>query len=194
MSKSKAKQNKKNIAYAATVFVLLAIISFFVARKMQLYNTVVDQSATVSIRELIIQAARGTKKSAPIDAKTGDIYFPEAKLFLPYSPDTALTTLTYAYDAEGKELSISTTAAFNQSIIPLYNAKNVAGVFDAVPKLQSCQRGIRLAHTEAEFDNIETELRQTVPLSNGETLYVYTESLCPELGGLADLLKNLKSY
>jgi hypothetical protein len=191
---TKIRQKQKLIIIALTAVLLLIATGYFViARYIQPYKDTMDQAATVSIRELILQAADAIKTDAPVDPKTGDIYFPQAKLYLPN--DSSFTRLTYAYDsagASGEELEISNRAVFDQNATPLYSARNIEEVFKAVPKLQSCQRGIKLVYKE--LGSGEGELKQAIKLDNGRTLYVYLEKDCPELNETVDLLKNINSY
>jgi len=152
-----------------------------------------DMAAIIPIRLFILQAAEITKTDAPIEPKTGDIYFPEARLYLPASP--ALSKITYAPAADtgnGVTLSVSTKAIFHQAAVPMHNAKDNDELFQGVPKLQACQRGVKLVYSR--MDDEQIELRHTIPLSNGKTLYMYTEKLCPELNETADALKNISPY
>lgn len=196
MKKSKRRIKFSNkIAYIIIIAALLATFCYAVVQKNRLYNEAIDLTGTVSVRELILKAADGTKTDAPIDPKTGDIYFPQAMLYLP--SNTSYTRLTYAYDPlgqDGPELNISDRSVFNRNAVKLYSAKNVDEVFSAVPKLQSCQRGIKLLYQKISNIESSNELNQTIKLSNGKTLYVYLESTCPELKETAQLISNIKPY
>jgi hypothetical protein len=77
----------------------------------------------------------------------------------------------------------------------MINARNVDELFEAVPKLQSCARGVKLVHDKLPLDTEQTnELKHTVSLQNRKKLYVYVERSCPELNEIAELLRNIKSY
>lgn len=170
-----------------TVVVVAAAVAM--TRTYERLNNSSKAADAVAIRSMILEAAEGTKKEAPVDAKTGDIYFPEAKLFLPASP--ANPQLTYYYDASAPELSVSDRTIFSQNAAKLYGAPDVEQVFAAVPKLQSCQRGISLTHKPA---NSNDKFQEKIALNNGKTLYASWEKTCPELKQAATQLKNLRTY
>jgi hypothetical protein len=154
-------------------------------------NAAAFQAEITPIREMLIDAVRNTKADAPVDPKTGDIYFPQARLYVPN--DSSYTQLTYAYSpGDGADLTIANKTALNQGIVSMYNAQGFNELFSKVPYLQACQRGVTVVYQQ--LNDAEKELRQTVQLANGKTAYLYIEKSCPELHETAELLKNLKSY
>lgn len=154
-------------------------------------NAAARQAELTPMRDLIVDAVKNTKVDAPIDPKTGDIYFPQARLYLPNT--SSYTQLTYAYSAEdGADLTIANKIALNQGIASLYSAQGFRELFEKLPYLQACQRGVTVSYKV--LDDAEKELRQTVQLANGKTAYLYIEKSCPELHETAELLKDLKSY
>lgn len=155
------------------------------------YNETSQQAAATPVRELIIQAVKDTKTEAPVEPRTGDFYFPPAKLYLPYT--SSYLQLTYGYDPETSQLSVGNATALKQGIASLYNARNLKDIFEKVPYLQACQRGVTITY-EKILDSLDKELRQTVQLNNGKTVYLYTEKLCPELNETVELLTNLRAY
>jgi hypothetical protein len=183
------------IIVALVMFTLIGGVLLFSVAKVRYYNEAANQAGLVQVRELILLSVRGAKKDAPIDARTGDVYFPESKLYLP-NPGTALP-LTYLYDkgdvtnSQG-ELSISTYPV--RGTEALYIARTQENLFAAVPKLQSCSRGIKLVYQKFADNDMENELRHTILLNNGKELYIYLEKDCPELKETADLFKNLRVY
>lgn len=189
------KSKNRKTAMIVLGAVSFALVGYVILARVRLYNQTADLAATVSIRQLILQAVEGLKTDAPIDPKTGDTYFPQAKLYLPNSASS--TKLTYAYDASavhGEELSVSNRSVFNQNAVNLYAAKNVPEVMAAVPKLQACSRGVKLMYNKIVAENQENELKATVKLSNGNDLFIYVEKACPELHETAELLKNVQAY
>jgi hypothetical protein len=159
---------------------------------IQRLNAAAVQAEITPIRELLIDAVRNTKTDAPVDPKTGDIYFPQARLYVPNN--SSYTQLTYAYNpGDGADLTIANKTALNQGIASLYSAQGFYELFSKLPYLQACQRGVTVAYQQLN-DAPEKELRQTVQLANGKTAYLYIERACPELHETAELLMNLKSY
>ncbi len=161
----------------------------------QQYKQAADVANTSVLRDLILQAARGSKTDAIVEARTGDVYFPKAKLYVPSNPD--LSDLAYDYDsdgANGPELTVSSKSIFERSAVKLYNAKTNDELFARVPKLQACQRGILFVYQQLSNDDKRYDLQQSSDVGGGKTLYAYTEKACPELIETADTLKNIKSY
>lgn len=154
-------------------------------------NAAATQADLAPMRNMLIDAVRNTKVDAPVEPKTGDIYFPQARLYLPNT--SSYTQLTYAYNPQdGADLSIANKIALNQGIASLYNARGFHELFEKLPYLQACQRGVTVVYQQ--INDAEKELRQTVQLANGKTAYLYIEKSCPELHETAELLKDLKSY
>jgi hypothetical protein len=193
-SKRKAPR-KLNLRLAAMIgggAILIVAISVGVTLFiLQQYTTNARQAGIVSIRELIIRAADSTKINAPVDAKTGDIYFPEAKLYVPN--DARYTQFTYAYDSPDKDLTISTRSIFSQASAKLYTVKNINDLFDNVPHLQACQRGVHLVYHDLG-PGTDLALDRTVQLNNKQILYFYTEKGCPELSSIVPMLKDIQAY
>ncbi|MBI1857060.1 hypothetical protein HY003_01435 [Candidatus Saccharibacteria bacterium] len=195
--KATGKTEKKLITTAVLIViaVLVVIGTVLGIYKVRYYNDAASQAGLVQIRELILLAVRGLKKDAPVEPRTGDIYFPESKLYLP-NPGVALP-LTYLYDkgditnSQG-ELSISTYPV--RGTEALYTARTQASLFATVPKLQACSRGIKLVHNQFPASDVDNELKHKVQLNNGQTLYLYLEKACPELSETADLFKSIQSY
>jgi hypothetical protein len=159
------------------------------------YGQTANQSGISNVRELILLAVRGAKKDAPVEPKTGDIYFPESKLFLP-NPHMVLP-LTYVFDEDAvsgpiENLSISTYPVRGSE--GLYTAQNNEELFAAVPKLQACSRGIKLSYEQFPISDTDDALQHTIHLSNGKTLYMYLEKACPDLKEAADALQAIQAY
>jgi hypothetical protein len=192
------KWSKKKIVIAFALLLVAVAIFFggcFAHAKLTFYNATADQASIVSIRELILLAVRGVKKEAPVEPRTGDIYFPESRLYLPY-PGTALP-ITYLFDTgdisnSQSELSVSTYPV--RGTETLYSAQNMNQLFDAVPKLQACSRGIKLVYDKFPQSDTQNELKHAIKLNNGRNLYIYLEKDCPELRETADLFTNIRAY
>lgn len=188
-------KNKKLLALGVVLGSILLMSGYFTAYKIQYYNYAANQAGLVQTRELILLAMRGTKKDAPVEPQTGDIYFPESGLYLP-NPNLPVT-ITYFFDKSHGldspyELSVSTYPV--RSTHTLYTARNHEELFTAVPKLQACSRGVKIVQQKFPSDDAKNELQHTVTLADGRALFIYLEKDCPELNDLADTLKNIKAY
>lgn len=199
MSKTTKNQKKKRSIHYKKI-AIIALLLFVVVSGVCFYRyrikPAVTQAEISQVREMIIMAAGAVKKDAPVEAKTGDVYFPGARLFVP-PPEGSLDVLTYSYYEDDKsqpaEFSVSNKRLFNVNASSLYSANNLNELFDKVPKLQACQRGINIRYTQTNEEYIGT-LKQTVPLTNGKNLYMYASSSCPEIEELLPLLKQIKAY
>lgn len=188
----------RSIMISCLIAIPLLVVGFFVKlRYVDRYNAAVQQAEIVSIRELIIRAVEGLKSDAPIDPKTGDIYFPQARLYLPATDDTF--QFVYSYESAAgsghKQLNISRKNILNAKISSLYSVQNLEQLFDKIPVLQSCQRGISVVFDNSDIDSFGgTELRQTLQLNNGKKAYMYLEKGCPDLNDALERLKGIQSY
>jgi hypothetical protein len=193
-NKTKNFFQRKHFAVTLAV-ILIVCVSALAALKIRYYNEASDQAGIVSIRGLILTSVQAVKKNAPVDPKTGDVYFPESHLYVP-PPETPLT-ITYLYDAGNiadsqSELSVSTYPVRGSE--KLYIAKDMNELFAAVPKLQACSRGVKLVYNKFPASDTNNVLKHTVSLNNGKTLYIYLEKECPDLNFLADELVGVKAY
>lgn len=191
----RTKKQFITLACLTVVAILILVGTVLGIYKVRYYNDAANQAGLVQIRELILLAVRGLKKDAPVEPRTGDVYFPESKLYLP-SPGMTLP-LTYLYDKgdvtnSQAELSISTYPV--RGTESLYTARTQESLFAAVPKLQACSRGIKLVYQQFPDSDADNELKHKVQLNNGKTLYIYLEKACPELIETADLFKSIQSY
>ena len=171
---------------------LLMLVSFVVTW-IPVQNNQQRILANDIIARHIIRAVESLKKDVPADPETGDLYFPEAKLYLPNPREN--TSYTYAVNSEDEPEGVSVSWKNLPTIKGFYNTPDTEQMFEAVPKLQSCSRGVYLAYEQfAASEDRQLSLKQTVVLENGRELYIYTEALCPELNETADMLKNVRSY
>jgi hypothetical protein len=142
------------------------------------------------LRQLVLLAAEGLIVPAPVDAKTGDVYFPQAKLYL--AGAQAFPQLTYSYDTADKTLRVSTKQIFTANASKLYAARNSDELFSQIPHLQACSRGVLLRSTPTS--DVSLKLIGNKTLNSGQSLYVYNENQCSELDNIARQLLTVKSY
>ncbi|HSX15993.1 MAG TPA: hypothetical protein VLF40_04340 [Candidatus Saccharimonadales bacterium] len=134
------------------------------------------------ITSMIIQSVRGFLSPAVVEPVSKKVYLPSASLVLPpYS--TEVPGLEYSYipsfDGSDAEASVTVTNAVSVGISKLLNAEGVgqqqhnpSKLFDAVPELQACARGVHLVFgTKSTYDHLEF----TKQLRDGRTMRVYSE-------------------
>jgi hypothetical protein len=199
------KQKLKNIflnKYKISVIIVTALITFIVicifnfARN---YQWTIEALSASEIRQQVLEGVSSTKHVAPIDAKTGDTYFPEAKLFVPYAKD--VWGITYEYsenNASSKDTSILSISSV-QTFQEVKAATNISGVFtteqvfERLPNIQACQRGIDLTYTKDGQEDTKV-LKTTITLNNGKVLYMFVEKNCKFTDKLEKALENIQTY
>jgi hypothetical protein len=182
------------IIICLSVVILVAIGIGVKAWYIDAFNQTRHLAGMTAVRELVIQSARQTKADAVRDAKSGDIYFPEAKLFLP-NQNVGRLTYNVSPGEDTTDISVSNEAVFNQMATKLYNTSNMEEMFKQLPHLQACQRGIKVMHAPMDTAELSAnDLTGTIKLNNGGSLYIYLEKSCPELKTTADALKGLQAY
>lgn len=179
---------------AAPALVLLVVVLTVIV--YALYRPIVDNPTTV--RTALVESLKELNHPAAVDAKTGDVYFPEAKLYLPRG-DKVLDEYFYTYYdrrtgvGEGHELSIVSKSVMQRAISSLYGARDSVGVFNKMPHAQACARGILLTDAPlAQLDGRKLDHRQTSV--DGRVWYVYTSPKCSELVDIAPEIRQLQSY
>jgi hypothetical protein len=186
----------KHVSVSLVVLAVALILSAILTTvKLKDYVQSNEAIGVISLRENILMANKNLHKRAPVDPKTGDIYFPDAKLFV--AQNSMLADLTYSYEQNGfngEEISISTEAVFNKMSAELYLAQNTQELLGGMPKLQSCQRGIRLTQSKIENANNEGSYNEIVALPSGKQYYMFVEASCQELFSVAAALKNIQTY
>jgi hypothetical protein len=125
---------------------------------------------------------------------SGKQFIPEAKLRLPPA-DEELGGVVYRYDASGDGMTESLQLASERSIrgasYLLRNAEQgtVEDVFDSVPRLQSCARGVQIVFAPQPKQTYQA----TKKLANGKTAYFFMEDGCKN-DKLFEFAKQLESY
>lgn len=164
-----------------------------------------EREATNSTRDALVQAVADMMATAPVDARTGDIYFPALHLYLPYvkGQDT-LEDYIYQRDVYGDAqaesvISVNTRQTVSGASGDLYNARTPDELFKKVPRVQSCARGVSIAtrpikNLDQGSDQLRRKFHHTQVLEDGRELYFYYEPACSELAAVADRLKELRSY
>lgn len=154
-------------------------------------------ASAIQMRDMIMASIDEVHADAPVDFKTGDIYFPEERLYLPRpANDQQLLELRYERmldeSSQGPILSITSEPVLASAAVNMYNARTVDEVFDRLPALQACSRGVQIAY--GKLDGIDATLLSTAALSNGKTAFIYLDNGCKELTTIAKLLTQLQAY
>lgn len=146
---------------------------------------------------------------APVDFKTGDIYLPEAKLRL--DRPERMVSLAYTYSAPGasrvatavgrsgetrlvEQLKVIDQRVLNKVVAA---AKNVTDEDKLREQnhLTRCGQGVSVVFdSDSRPALYDVRLHKLVRLSNGKTMYIYFDKLCPEFRQTAELLSKLQPY
>jgi hypothetical protein len=190
--------------FVAGVAVLMGVgAAYFFSWIPGYYTTgTAERVSALQLTELMTNATDSHDRPA-VDIKTGDLYFPEAHLYLPVAAlrdaeNTPLKRLVYSPQTDGVDAVLSFSSASLQSTIKgrMLSAPTSDGAWDIVPKLQACSRGVTvLFNKDSDWvDKSANELKSTVTLQNGKTAYVYLDKGCREMTTTAEALKDLRSY
>jgi hypothetical protein len=190
------------IVGAATAVALIASQIFF---DIYLYRNALPPGDQSVITNLIISAVEGLHKPAAIDPVSGKLYLTDARLVLPLPTDSFMQ-IVYSSDdpsADQSEVQVTTRATLDQAESKLWSAysassrrgSDLAAVFEQVPNLQACARGVQLFYQPSGQVGETFRLQVTKQLANGKTLYMYTEPVChQDLTNLVEYLKQVESY
>jgi len=131
-----------------------------------------------SIGQSIVRTIDDLHDPLPTDAKFGTVYFHAAGLTLPPVP-LELGGAVYVYERadDGAVAGIRLVSKQNvrSASQPIINgALPVKEMFEFVPKLQSCARGVLIGYNSQS----EPKPTDSKTLSNGKTIYFTTEPLC----------------
>ena len=161
------------------------------------YNKTSDMASMSVVRELVLEAVKAINVPVVIEPKSGDAYIPAAKLYMPVQE--GVERLTFRYDAKNaywpEVLHISSSVVIGRASAPLYSAQNTNDLFAGIPKLQACQRGLRLYYESPKDIEPDLNFIQTLTLNNGKKVSIYSEKNCPELiEDVLPLVKTIKAY
>lgn len=194
MSKPKKKSFNKKVFLKITIPAAVALVVIISVAAYALYKPVVDNPS--GLREALIRGSRDSHVAAPIDAKTGDTYFPEMKLYVPRGEEP-IAEFTYRYYASDDEwpawLSVTTRVVASQAEAELYQVIDAKKMFEKVPYMQACQRGLTL--TVQPLPRLDGEkLHHQKTLQDGRALYVYADTGCPMLREVVGQIERINSY
>lgn len=199
--KSPRKINRKLLVGVVFIALLIAgqgYVNYFLWRK----TLVTDPSV---IRSLIISSGDALYRDAPVDAQSGDLYIPEARLRIPrVSGQSSLHYSWYAASSEDdqdEEVYLS-AASWTKSRTKLFtdpqdNPRPIEALFAAVPNFQVCSRQFLIKFTKRpptiDVNYVQTE---SLTLADGRTAFLYEHKQCtsPDDSFTGLYFKNLRSY
>jgi hypothetical protein len=174
------------------VFIANLGTTSYLLNQNRLDNYYLNNSYVDKISYLIVRAIDGANKPVVIDPVTDNAYLPDAKLVLPPTPEK-LGQIVYNYMGAGNgvpaEVQIADQGDINAASTPILTGASLTAIFNAVPKAQSCTRGISIYF--GPFN--ASKLTFTKKLANGKTLYFYTEPLCQDNNFLS-YVEKINSY
>jgi hypothetical protein len=187
----KPNKNTLIIGGVLTVIVLAQVVTAELVYHLLSRQRIADNRFTA---DMIMTAATNLDRPVSKDAKTGNVYFSEARLSLPPAPDT-VGDLLYYYTPDiadiQSELHVTTRSDVSRTGLPLrvVEERDPAKLFSKVPKLQACVRGVMMVYKPK--DGLTVGAKKV--LASGKTLYFYYEPECTN-GALNQYLLNIQSY
>ena len=172
-------------ALAVGLVITIAFTSFLFTR--------VEKHDNQRIAGMILDAVENLSRPLPTE-RSGQHFIPEAKLAFPAADET-LGGVVYNYSAATDDMPAILHLASNNSIrmaaSQLRNAEQgtMDDVFDSVPKLQQCARGVRVVFGPEPNQTYQA----TKKLANGTTAYFSMEEGCAN-DKLFAFAQQLESY
>jgi hypothetical protein len=197
MAKKKSKSNqipafsrKRILTYTVILLLLAVVIQSLLIVYLFRQSRVHDNAR---IGQLVIQAVEGLIHDLPQDPKTGTVFISKAGLTLPPVP-ADLGQVVYSYEEASNDFQPILHLALKNEInraksLLLIDEASPEKTFSAVPKLQSCARGVSISYDKKFIQ----ELADSKVLSNGKTVYFSTETLCRN-ESLLQYAKTVDSY
>lgn len=190
----KAVSKRKTYVLAAVSLSVVATLVNSAALLYLFFYRQINRQDNTQIISLINKAIDNLHKPAVIEPVSGKVYLPDAKLVLPaHKVELGDVSYIYAPASEYMKEEVNVTSVKDLKVAKLELDKGMntelETAFAAVPKLQSCSRGIRIGYEpESEYKPVATK-----KLSNNKTVYFYTEELCknPEF---LEYVKQIDSY
>jgi hypothetical protein len=193
------KHNQKQKHYLPVIIPLFALLIIGQLAANYYFYRQTHRVHDNTILSLITQAVDGLHRPAPVDPKTGDTYLPEARLVIPASQDGQQILYSYtSYDGT-RELSITGQRLMGVAKSKLWSsysgatydqAEAMTAVFEAVPNLQACSRGIQLFTKERADKNY---IKQFTATTSDATWHAYTEPGCTKTMGITTLVDQVKT-
>lgn len=186
------KTNKRKIWWSAAIIVVSILVLAQICIDVQAIRSMrTDTAGTDVMAQLIASAVDGLNKPAPVEASTGRVFIPDARLVMP--PYTgAMGYVEYYYDGGDGSVGLPSTLHLTSSVI-INMAKtklwtttadnhrhDMKDVFLAVPSLQACARGVQLFFSPQSSKQPVLVLQGSHQLHDGRTVYVYSEPACQQ--------------
>lgn len=192
---------RKKVVVGVVGFVVVGAIIFQIAFNMVIYPQAKSASSD-HMADLLISAVEGLSKPVPVDAVTGRLYIANAKLTWP-ADSTVYGQVIYSNDsnwADESGMQFSTTAILSAASSKLRSiqgksADSMQAVFEQLPNLQACSRGVQVYNKQQNFDSSDYVYQGATKLKDGRELHFYTESTCKQdQTALVAYLKKAESY
>ncbi|MGH7141959.1 MAG: hypothetical protein ACREF5_00555 [Candidatus Saccharimonadales bacterium] len=191
------KNNIKRYRLAGSVC-LLAILVIGINVCFTLYyvnwqNNQLNESYVPRISYDLLRALNQLVVPTVVNPKTGQLYVAQADLVLPKPPQN-VGSVGYSFappinDLNSEEVSIINQSDLIQAEGGIQNGNSTNTIMNAVPKAQSCARGIQI-YFQPQSGQKEFFSKK---LSNGKMVYFYEDSLCQD-NSFNNYVEQIDSY
>ena len=183
------------IPFVKIVAILLIVIVGGLGTYLYYVYSSANLVSYINLRDLIIDASNNASRAVPVDPKTGDLYFPESKLYLPNPKENQFELKYFWYlNGEDNQEELKITQAYNPKTSTLYSANSHDQLMGHLPKFQACSRGAMLVYNKIDDPSNIYDLKHELMLNNNKKLFIYLEKDCPELNNMTNKLKNIRAY
>lgn len=177
---------------------LLAVFLVFQIGYVMYTNDVLDdlsrQNGVLWMGQSLTHATWDTTKPAPIDPKTGDVYFPEVKHYLLAEIGSSPVIYSYTEDEAGPILRISTKEVISIFESRLLSASDIDEMFLFLPRMQACARGVQLFSSAEQAQDYGVNWLEDEITIGDKIYFMYTEPSCPHLANVVDRARQLQPY
>ncbi len=206
-SSKKTKNNPKKKHVSATFLVpavvilvcfgLVLSILYTNSKNIERIDEKVDRDL---LNTFLFEAVDSLTTPIITNSQTGDLYIPQAKLYVENDSSFNQSIYEYRYDENPIDdyplLIVTSNTAKNYYKNQIRMANSSEDALDFVPNLQACQRGVQLFTEDDNHENYpERIFAYTLKVEDGRSFNVYYEDKCEtEIQDTLELVKKLKSY
>jgi hypothetical protein len=144
------------------------------------------------LQNVLTQAVDDIAQPVVLDPKTGEVFFHEARVFLPPAPQGRNLKYTIQGD-DPLTIELTDPSSYHDARSNLTNTLSMEETFEKLPTLQACVRAYRLVFGTLSEDNFI--LKDAINLADGRKVSLYLNEKCSTNDDtFVPYLKQLQSY
>ncbi|HUD81635.1 MAG TPA: hypothetical protein VMR08_03390 [Patescibacteria group bacterium] len=192
--KTLVRKHRLIIVVFAIIVLVIGINIGFTAYYVNRQNNKLSDLYVPKISYDLVRALNQLSVPLVVSPTNGELYIPEAHLVLPLPPKN-LTHFGYSYASlpfpPGTEIEINSLTELEEAESAILNSASLQGVYNSVPKAQSCARGVQIYY-QSQPESGQKPFYTKV-LTDKRTLYFYQDNLCED-SSFTDYIEQINSY